>query len=101
MDQGLELQIPNEFRSVRERLLGEFSKKGIEGINTDRVENFIRRQGLEVKPYIIFSPEQLPQIKNIEGNTNLTRSSFDKGAKGVYLPEIDMVLVMRERVRRS
>lgn len=101
MDQGLELQMPNEFKSVRERLLGEFPKERIEGINTDRVKDFIRRQGLEVKPYIIFSPEQLPKIKNIERKTNLIRSVFDKGAKGVYLPEIDIVLVMRERVRRN
>ncbi|MBU1500072.1 hypothetical protein KKE48_04360 [Patescibacteria group bacterium] len=90
-------EMPPAFESVKDRLFREFPKKRIEGINTERVEDFIRQEGLEIKPYIIFDREDLPRVRDIVGSTGLLRSIFKNGECGLYSPEMDMVLVTRDR----
>lgn len=63
-----------------------------------RVENFIRQEGLTVKPYIVFDRKDLPKVEEIVGNTNLLRSAFESHhTKGLYSQEMDLVLIPRER----
>ena len=90
-------EMPTSFESVRTQLNKEFPKDKIEGLNTQRVEDYIQQEGLTVKPYIIFKREDLPKVKKIVGGTNLLRSVFNNNECGVYIPEIDMVLVARDK----
>ena len=91
-------EMPPAFKSVKDRLLSEFPKEQAGGINFGRVEGFIQQEGLEIKPYIIFDRKDLPRVVEIGGNIALVRlSSFNKGAGGVYIPEMDMALVVRDR----
>ncbi len=90
-------EMPETFRLVKENLLREFPKENIEGINTQRVEEFIKKEGLEVKPYIVVEKEDLSRVRDICGSTNLLRGALERGYQGIYLAEIDLALVVRER----
>lgn len=90
-------EMPPAFESVKDQLFREFPKERIEGINTERVEDFVRQKGLEIKPYIIFDRKDLPRVREIVGNTGLLRSIFKNGECGLYSPEMDMVLITRDR----
>lgn len=90
-------EMPQSFELVRNRLLAEFPKEKIEGIDTNRVENFIHQQGLETKPFIVFDRKDLQKVKKIVGETGLLRSVFSNGECGLYSPEMDMALVARDR----
>lgn len=85
------------FESVKNQLFREFPKEKNEGLNTSRVEDFIRQEGLEIKPYIIFDQKDLPRVKKIVGSTGLLRSVFNNGEGGLYSPEMDMILIARDR----
>lgn len=74
--------MPATFESVKNLLLREFPKEKNDGLNTARVEGFIRQEGLEVKPYIIFDRENLPKVKEIMDGTGLLRSTFNNGEGG-------------------
>lgn len=90
-------EMPLQWRMVKDSLISEFPQTSIEGLNTGRVEDFIRQAGLEVKPYIIFDRNELPRVKKIVGETRLLRSHFDTGGEGLYSPEMDLVLIARNR----
>lgn len=89
--------MPQSFELVKNRLLVEFPKEEIEGIDTKRVEDFILRQGLEIKPFIVFDRKDLQKVRKIVGGTGLLRSVFSNGECGLYSPEMDMVLVVRDK----
>lgn len=91
------LEMPRDFKSVRDKLLKEFPKEIMADVNTKRVEEFIRSEGLKVKPYIIFDIEDLPKVRKIVGNTKLLRETFKNGERGLYSPEMDLALVAREK----
>jgi len=89
---------PEHFLKIKENLLKEFPKEKIEGINLERVEDFIREQGLTVKPYIIFNGEDLPKIKKITNELNLYPKNIEKNeACATYSPHIDLVFLKREK----
>jgi len=90
-------EMPQSFESVKNRLLTEFPKEKIEGIDTRRVEDFILQQGLEIKPFIVFDRKDLQKVRKIVGETGLLRSVFSNGECGLYSPEMDMVLVVRDK----
>ncbi|MCX6719139.1 MAG: hypothetical protein NTZ38_02060, partial [Candidatus Taylorbacteria bacterium] len=90
-------EMPPGFELVKNRLLVEFPIEHIEGIiNTKRVENFIRQEGLEIKPFIVFDRKDLQKVRDIVGNTGLLRSIFNNGESGLYSPEMDLVLIVRD-----
>jgi len=90
-------EMPSAFESVKTKLLNEFPSEKIQGLNTDRVVNFIRSEELQVKPFIIFDKEDLPKVQEIVGHTGLLRSAFSNGERGLYSPEMDLVLVLRDK----
>ncbi|MFH1099036.1 MAG: hypothetical protein V1723_03935 [Candidatus Uhrbacteria bacterium] len=87
---------PPTFESIKTRLLAEFPRERIEGLDIERVENFIRQEGLEVKPFIIFDRKDLPKVRKVVGATNLLRSVFNNNEGGLYSPEMDLALVVRD-----
>jgi hypothetical protein len=97
MSRSFSSEIHPGLLSIKNKLLTEFSIIGKEGLNITRVENFITNQGLEFKPYIFFHEDDLPKVKQIIGNTNLLRQSFSNAEKGTYIPEIDLILVIRHK----
>lgn len=90
-------EMPPAFQPIKETLLREFPKEENVGVNTERVEQFIASEGLPVKPYILFYQEDYSRVERIIGSTNLLRSAFKEGACGLYSPEMDLVLVRRDR----
>lgn len=89
-------EMPPDFESIKNRLLAEFPRERIEGIDTERVEGFIRQEGLAVKPFIVFSRKDLQKVRDIIGGAGLLRSVFKNGEGGLYSPEMDLVLVARD-----
>lgn len=89
-------EMPPDFEQVKNRLLVEFPREHIKGINTERVENFIRQEGLWVKPFIVFDRKNLQKVREIVGNTGLLRSVFNNGESGLYSPEMDLILIVRD-----
>ena len=81
-------EMPQSFESVKNRLLTEFPKEKIEGIDTRRVEDFILQQGLEIKPFIVFDRKDLQKVRKIVGETGLLRSVFSNGECGLYNPSV-------------
>lgn len=66
-------------------------------MDTKRVEQFIQGKGLPTKPYIIFDSNDADRVEQIAANSNLLRNSFHNGAHGLYSPEMDLVLVRRDK----
>lgn len=93
------VEMPDKFREVRERMIAEFSKNHSEGLNLERAEDFIRSQGIEVRPYAVFEPEDFDRIKTILSSiAPHWTSGFESGEyQGIYLPEIGYSLVRRDR----
>ena len=89
-------EMPSAFESVKNQLLAEFPREHIENINTERVEDFIRQEGLEVKPFIVFGRKDIQKVKEIVGETGLLRSVFNNGESGLYSPEMDLILIVRD-----
>lgn len=89
-------EMPSDFESVKNRLLEEFPRERFEDINTERVESFIRQEGLEIKPFIVFDRKDLQKVRDIVGNTGLLRSVFKNGESGLYSPEMDFILIVRD-----
>jgi hypothetical protein len=90
-------EIPRDFKTIKNKLLREFPKEDLEGINIKKVERYIESEGLTVKPYVVFYRDELPKIKQIEGESRLLRDGLDKGECGLYSPEMDMGLIVRDK----
>ncbi len=86
-------EAPLDFVLAHYRLLSEFPVEKIKEVNVDRVKKFITDQGLKVKPFIIFNEKDIYKVKEIVGGIGLLSKGFSE-ARGMYIPEIDMVLVM-------
>jgi hypothetical protein len=89
-------EMPEEFRRVRENLLAEFSGKNVEGINAQRAEEFIKKEGLEVKPYIIIRKEELPKMQKIVDYSEGLKRHIEEGGLGFYAAGMDLVVVFRD-----
>lgn len=90
-------EIPYSFERVRDQLLYEFSGKNTEGLNLARAEVFITDQGLTLKQYILVKKDDLGKVFQINESSNLIKSGFGtKSQMGVYIPEIDLVVVYRD-----
>lgn len=99
------IEMPEEFRSVQNKLLKEFPKEKIEGINTERVEEFIKEKGMEIKPYIVVEKEDLTRMQDIIGclgsfgevlNNELVQG-LKVGGLALYQAEMDLVIALRHR----
>lgn len=90
-------EMPPAFESGNTQLLREFPKEKNEDLNTDRVENFIRQEGLEIKPYIIFDRKDLPRVREIVDSAGLFGSVFNNDEEALYSPEMDMIFIARNR----
>jgi len=89
-------EIPSSFNNVKSALIERFPTQEVRGLNTTRVEEYIKKNNLKVKPYVIFEKKDLIELKKIIGETKLDRSVFDQDKYGLYIPEIDLVLLMRD-----
>ena len=90
-------EMPSAFESVKNQLLAEFPKEQIEGINIEKVENFIRQEGLELKPFIVFDRKNLQKVRKIVRNIRRDKLFTDIENIGLYSPEIDLVLIVRDK----
>lgn len=86
------------FERVKSEVISAFQKEKIVGLDLNRAEDFIRSNGMEVKPYIIIGREDQDLLNRISGSSGLFRNvNFKEGVGGgIYIPEIDMVVVIRD-----
>jgi hypothetical protein len=91
-------EMPEEFRRVREKLLREFPKENVEGLNLQRAEKFIKDKGLEVKPYIIVGKNDFSKMRMIVGESLWKSFSafIERGGLGLYDDDMDLVAVYRD-----
>ncbi|MBI4812684.1 hypothetical protein HY798_04625 [Candidatus Falkowbacteria bacterium] len=89
-------EMPEDFKLIRENLLREFSGKNVEGINTKRAEEFIKKEGMEVKPYVIIEKGDLPKLQEIVGDSESFKRHIEEGGLGVYAAGIDLAIVFRD-----
>lgn len=99
MFRGMERVSENfpHFELIKKRLLAEFPRERLTGLNIERAENFIRQKGLEIKPFIMFEKKDYKKVMEIVGETGLIGSVFDEDAAGLYIPEIDLILIERDK----
>ena len=95
-------QEPTACTEVRNELLMEFPKEKCEGLNLNRVEDYIQSQGLLLGNYILFEESDLAKIGEIIGRIGLDTShlfmidSNEVYCSGVYVPIIDLAFIRRD-----
>jgi len=90
-------EMPESWRHLRSQIFETISNR-VEGLDVERATAFVRAQGLPVCDFLIFENEDLPKIQEILRPSGLLRGVFsgEVKEKGLYIPEIDLLLVLRD-----
>jgi len=90
---GMTTEMPEKFKLLRERIRREIPDRR-EGLNTPRVEDFVRSQGLSLSEYLIFDEESSKQLSSI-----LTSEGFRpvdvEHLGGRHYPELQLCTIRR------
>lgn len=88
-----QIPMPEKWRRVREHFKAEI-KQNREGLDTGRVEEFIRSQGMEVKDYIVFDKEEEGHVTELLRQHHLLDSS-EKCDEAWYSANVDLAFIKR------
>jgi len=85
-------EMPEEWRILREKVLKNFESK-TDGMDIERVKDFIKGQGLPVSDFLIVEREDIPKLQVLFMELN---SSLSADMEGRYIPELDLTFVRRD-----
>lgn len=80
---------------LRQRILAEIPQNR-EGINTERVENFMQEKGHDITPYMIINQEHLPQFFAIARELFPDYEQDVEDTNGFYNAPLQLVVVIRQ-----
>ena len=89
-------EMPSWCRDLREEVIAKIPSN-TEGLDTERVSSFISSYNLLVGEHIVFDEEYLPQLKELLLPSRSLRNGLRDGSPGVFIAELDLVLVVRGR----
>jgi hypothetical protein len=89
---------PEWLNQVKQNFLEKFESK-TEGLNLEKVENFLKPFGFgHVDPTLFFEEDRdLVRQLLVKGGIRRSFESEDSKEAGVFIPELDLVLVKRDR----
>lgn len=93
-------EMPHSIELVRDQLTHEFPKEKIAGLNLSRVEEFVKKQGMEINNYIILEQSDIPRIRKIVGDSDWG-SSLQEGSQACYVPKLDLAFYLRNQEREK
>lgn len=88
-------EVPQEIVSIRTEVIASLPNR-VEGINKQRIQDFMASFGLPTKEVFFFYNEDISMLKTFFQFFPYAEKSFLEGAKGMYIPELDIALVLRE-----
>lgn len=90
--------LPPVWREFRKRLLETIPSRQ-EGLNIERVRQFMAGLGLPVKDFFLFAKEDFPSLVAMlrEGGFSSTADQLEqKGSWGLFFPELNLAMVRRD-----
>ena len=87
-------EMPQDWQDLREKVLENF-KSRTEGLDLERVAEFVWSHNLPVSDFILLYEEDIPELELLlEGMPGL--SEINNDFCGRFLPEIDLIFIKRD-----
>lgn len=93
-------EMPEKWQALREEVLEKIENK-IDGLDIERVCEFLWSQNLPVSEFRFFDEEDIPKLQKIFGKILDVRNDLAGGHAGTYLSGLDLILIPRDRVLGS
>jgi hypothetical protein len=88
-------EMPEEWRALREKILENFESK-TDGLDIERVKDFMKERGLPITDFVIFDDEDLSDLQDLFGDKKIPFEWISK-YDALYLPGYNLVFVHRRR----
>jgi hypothetical protein len=85
-------EMPKDWQILREKLKKIESKT--DGLDIERVKDFMKERGLPIKDFILYDEEDIPKFQEIFGEDG---TRIIAAVSGIYLSMLDIILVRRDR----
>ncbi|TRZ53580.1 hypothetical protein D4R99_00595 [bacterium] len=95
-------EMPQEWQALRTKILENFESK-TDGLDIERVKDFIKERNLSVTDFVIFEDEDIPLLQELfeKINNGKVRDAavdfLSSESGGIYLQDMNLLLVRRYR----